>query len=124
MDKYEIVFKKALDLLDDAEYNFNGDRYNTSINRSYYAVFYAAKSLLLKKGVDTRKHTGNIQMFGKEYVVNDNFDKEISRILSELQEDRSRVDYDFEFNSTKAIAKLDLENAKKFIEECKKFLWE
>jgi len=61
-------------------------------------------------------------MFGKEYVVNDNFDKKISKILSELQEDRFRVDYDFEFNSTKTIAKLDLENAKKFIEECKKFL--
>ena len=122
MSRHEIAFKRALKMLDDAEYNFSGERYNTSINRSYYAVFYASKALLLKKGIDTKKHTGNIQIFGKEYVVNDNFDKEISKILSELQEDRSRVDYDYEFDSSKMKAKLDLENAKIFVEERRKFL--
>ena len=122
MNKSKIAFKRALDMLDDAEYNFNGNRYNTSINRSYYAVFYATKALLLKKGIESRKHAGNIKIFGKEYVANGNFDRETSKILSELQEDRSRVDYDYEFDSTKIKAKLDLENAKKFIEECKKFL--
>ena len=122
MDKPEILFKKALDLLDDAEYNFKGNRYNSSINRSYYAVFYAAKALLLKKGIDAVKHSGNIQIFGKEYVVNDNFNPKISKILSELQEDRLRVDYDYEYSSTQMIAKLDLENARKFIDECRKFL--
>lgn len=122
MDEIEIIFKRALDALSDAEFNFNNNRFNVSINRSYYAAFYASKALLLKKGVNTKKHSGNIMKFGLEYVINDNFDGKIAKILSDLQEDRSSADYDFEFDAEKIQAKIDLEKAEKFIEECKKFL--
>jgi len=122
LDEIEIIFKRALDALSDAEFNFNNNRFNVSINRSYYAAFYASKALLLKKGVNTKKHSGNIMKFGLEYVINDNFDGKIAKILSDLQEDRSSADYDFEFDAEKIQAKIDLEKAEKFIEECKKFL--
>ena len=39
-----------------------------------------------------------------------------------LQDDRQNADYDFSFESTKDIAKTDLNNAKLFVEECRKFL--
>ena len=48
LDQHEKIFRVALEMLDDAEYTFDGGRYKTSINRSYYAVFYASKALLLK----------------------------------------------------------------------------
>ncbi|MCL2157665.1 MAG: HEPN domain-containing protein [Methanobrevibacter sp.] len=56
MDEADIIFKKAIETLDDAKFSFHHERYNISINRSYYAVFYAAKALLLKKRVPTKTH--------------------------------------------------------------------
>jgi uncharacterized protein (UPF0332 family) len=109
--------------LDDAEFSFSHERYNISINRSYYAVFYAAKALLLKKKVSTKTHKGLIHQFGLEYVVNDKFDEKIAKNISGLEEDRNKVDYDFDFDFAKKMkAEIDLKDAKKFIEECKKFL--
>jgi len=122
LDEVDAIFKRAIDALNDAEFNFSYERYNVSINRSYYAVFYASKALLLKKGVETKRHSENLRKFGFEYVVNDNFDAKIAKILSILVEDRTRVDYDFQFDVVKIQAKEALENAEQFIKECEKFL--
>ncbi|KZX14965.1 HEPN domain-containing protein [Methanobrevibacter filiformis] len=122
MEQGNNVFKKALDTLKSAKFNFNGGYFNASINRSYYAVFYAAKALLFKKGLNPKTHSGTIRQFGLEYVVNGEFDEHIAKILSSLQEERTSVDYDYDFNSSKDEAKLDLNNAELFIKECKKFL--
>ena len=121
-NEINLLFNKSLDSLKSSEFNLNGNYYTVSINRSYYAVFYAAKALLLKKGKNPKTHSGTIAMFGLEYVLNDNFDKRINKILSRLEDDRESADYDFSFQSTEEKAKKDLENAKIFIEECKKFL--
>jgi uncharacterized protein (UPF0332 family) len=74
-DEKTVAFQKALDAFDDAKFNFNNGRYHVSINRSYYAVFYASKALLLKKGFKPKTHKGTIHKFSLEYIVNDNFDK-------------------------------------------------
>jgi uncharacterized protein (UPF0332 family) len=77
---------------------------------------------LAKKGITTKTHSGTIHKFGLEYVVNGNFDRKIGKFFSKLEEDREKADYDYLHNITKNKAKIDLNNAKKFIEECKKFL--
>jgi len=119
----DIVFKKAIETLNDAEFSFAHERYNISINRSYYAVFYAAKALLLNKDVSTKTHKGLIHQFGLEYVINDKFDEKIAKKLSGLEEDRNKVDYEFDFDfAEKMKAKINLEDAKSFIEECRKFI--
>ena len=100
MDEVATIFKRAKSTLKEAEFNFNHGFYNVSINRSYYAVFYGSKALLVKKGVESKKHSGNIKKFGLEYVIKDNFDEKTAKILSELEGDRTRADYDFEFDST------------------------
>ena len=122
MDKIAVAFQKSEEALKVAESNLKNEYYSASINRSYYAVFYAARALLLKKDKNPKTHSGTISEFGLEYIINDNFDKDISKILSGLEDDRENADYDFSFQSTKEIAKIDLKNAKLFIEECKKFL--
>ena len=105
MDKIKLGFQKSEEALISAKSSFENGHYSTSINRSYYAVFYAARSLLLKKGKNPKTHSGTITMFGLEYTVNDTFDKRISKILSRLQEDRQNADYDFAFQSTEEKAK-------------------
>ena len=101
MDEVNTIFQRAIDTLKEAEFNFDHGFYNVSINRSYYAVFYGSKALLVKKGVESKKHAGNIKQFGLEYVIKDNFDAKIAKILSELEGDRNRADYHFDFDVQK-----------------------
>ena len=121
-NEVELIFKKSVHLLKVAEKNYTDEFYPDSINRSYYAVYHAAKALLLKKGITTKTHSGTIHKFGLEYVINGDFDKEIGKFFSKLEEDREKADYDYLHNITEAKAKTNLNNAKKFIEECEKFL--
>ncbi|KZX14575.1 HEPN domain protein [Methanobrevibacter cuticularis] len=122
MDDYNLIFKKSIETLESAESNFQNGYYDTSINRSYYAVFYSANALLVKKGIKAKTHKGIGRKFGLEFIINDKFDKGIGKLLSKLHEERLKVDYDFYFESSEEKAKKDLNRAKKFIEECKKFL--
>jgi uncharacterized protein (UPF0332 family) len=121
-NEVELIFKKSLYLLKVAEKNYTDKFYPNSINRSYYAVFHVAKALLIKKRIITKTHSGTIHKFGLEYVINGNFDKEIGKFFSKLEEDREKADYDYLHNITAYKAKTNLNNAKKFVEECEKFL--
>ena len=122
MDKIDIAFQKSEEALEVAKSNLKNRYYSASINRSYYAVFYAVKALLLKKGKNPKTHSGTIAEFGLEYTINDNFNKNTSKILSRLEDDRENADYDISFQSTEKKAKKDLINAEIFIKECRKFL--
>jgi len=122
LDKIELAFKKLEEALKVAKLNFKNGYYSASTNRLYYTVFYVAKALLLKKGKNPKTQSGTIAIFGLEYVINGEFNKDVSKLFSGLEDDRGNADYDFSFESTKEVAKTDYLNAKVFIEECKKFL--
>ena len=122
MDDVELYFNNSLEALKDSELAFNNERYKLSINRSYYPVFYVAKALLTKKGITTKKHGGTIHQFGLEYVVNDEFDREIAQIFSDLEELRNDADYDIHLIFNKKTAEDALKNAKIFIKESEKFI--
>lgn len=48
--------------------------------------------LLIKKGFKPKTHTGVISLFGQEYVLNDSFDRKISKYLSSTQSLREVAD--------------------------------
>ena len=121
-DEIKLLFEKALSTLESARKNIEINEYSTSINRSYYAAYYIASALLLKKGIKSKKHSGTIQQFSLHFVQNDSFSIESFKFFTKLEEDRIHADYNLFSHYTKKKAKKDLENAKKFIEECEKFL--
>jgi uncharacterized protein (UPF0332 family) len=98
------LFNKASESLKDSKIAIENERYNMSVNRSYYA----AKALLLKKGQTPKTHNGTIQQFGLEYVVKDDFNSEIAKIFSDLEDFRENSDYDAYFNATEDNAKENL----------------
>lgn len=55
--------------------------YKQSMNRSYYAVFHAVRSLLALNGVDFKKHSGVIGYFQQTYVSRGLFQRNIQRCL-------------------------------------------
>jgi uncharacterized protein (UPF0332 family) len=57
----------------------DGD-YVASVNRAYYAVFYAANSLLQKSGLSSSKHSGVLALFRERYVKTGRVEPEFSAI--------------------------------------------
>lgn len=121
-EEFQALFERSLELLKVAELAFDQKFYPDSINRSYYAVFYGAKALLAKKGIFTKTHSGTIQKFGLECIINGDFNKDIGKFFSKLEKDREKADYDVFHKTTKNKAKKDLDDAKRFVKECEKFL--
>jgi uncharacterized protein (UPF0332 family) len=76
-EEFQVLFERSLELLKVAELTLNQGFYPDSINRSYYAVFHGAKALLAKNGIFTKTHSGTIQKFGLECIINGDFNKDI-----------------------------------------------
>jgi uncharacterized protein (UPF0332 family) len=106
----EILIKYRLEqakvTLDDAKYLLDGNRSPQSIvNRSYYAMFYAALALLQKISKVPSKHSGVISLFDKEFVMKGIFTKDLSKDFHKAFELRQTVDY-------KIIKPITLDRAK------------
>ncbi len=86
--------KRAFETLKEADKMIENQFWNASINRIYYACFYAVSGLLLKKGVDTSTHKGIRQMFGLHFVQTGLISKEFARFFSDLYDRRQTGDYD------------------------------
>jgi uncharacterized protein (UPF0332 family) len=86
--------EQAQTALDDAKYLLEGQRSPQGIiNRSYYAMFYAAIALLQKIGKIPSKHAGFISLFDTEFVKKGIFPKELSRDFHRAFELRQVSDY-------------------------------
>ena len=96
--------------------------YKTVANRSYYAVFSAMRAVLALDGFDSKKHSGIIAEFRKNYLKTGILPKELSPMIDGLVEARQGSDYDDFYIISKEEVEEQLENSKKFILEVEKFL--
>ena len=96
--------------------------YKTVANRSYYAVFSAMRAVLALDGFDSKKHSGIIAEFRKNYLKTGILLKELSPMIDGLVEARQGSDYDDFYIISKEEVEEQLENSKKFILEVEKFL--
>ncbi len=109
-------FQKSKEALSDAESNFNGKTYKTSVNRSYYAVLHTARSLLILKGVDPLRHEGVVTMLSLHFIKSNLLPTDCVRIFKHLLSMRTDVDYgDFDV-ITMQDAEDAVQQAKRFIE--------
>ena len=72
-----------------------------AVNRAYYAVFHAIRSVLILEGKDFAKHAGVISYFRKEYIKTGVFSADISDTITDLFNSRSSSDYDDHFDFSK-----------------------
>ncbi|MDR3222891.1 MAG: HEPN domain-containing protein [Methanobrevibacter sp.] len=69
MDNHAVLlFDESEKTFEVAKLLFENGYYGDSINRVYYAMFYAAKALLAKKNIFPKIHKGTVNMFSKEFV--------------------------------------------------------
>ena len=72
-----------------------------AVNRAYYAVCHAIRSVLILEGKDFAKHSGVISYFRKEYIKTGVFSADISDTITDLFNSRSSSDYDDHFDFSK-----------------------
>jgi len=112
--------QKAKEILIEARDNLNQKHYGLSVNRSYYAMFTAARALLALKEVDSSKHSGVIALFNQHIVKVELFPKEISKFLPKAKGIREDADYGDFVEITEEDAQTQIRRAMQFVEEAKK----
>ena len=68
--------------------------WNTTVNRLYYACYYAVIALLIAKDIHAHTHSGVRQMFGLHFVKSGLIDKETGKFYSDIFDMRQTGDYD------------------------------
>jgi len=112
------LFTKAHERLVVAEELHHNGHYEDAVSRSYYAMYYAAKALLLSKGVATRTHRGLLAMIGDYYVKTGLFDYQTFNTLAHTETLRESADYGSGEEITEVISKNVLIDSRHFIETC------
>ena len=93
-----------------------------SVNRAYYAMFYAVLALLARGKKETSKHSGVIALFDRDFVKQGIFKKDYSRWLHDAFDLRQRSDYAAEYHASLEEAEITLKNAERFVIEIEKVL--
>ena len=85
--------KKASESLDAAQDEMKAERLSFSVNRLYYACFYAVSAILFKEGFQFKKHSGVRAAFHKHFVKLKRINLDQGQLYDELFEARQRGDY-------------------------------
>ena len=88
---YRILLAK--ETLANAKMCLDNHFYRDCINRSYYASFYAIKSVLAVESVDFKRHKDAVAYFNKTYVACDVFPREVGKRLGRIKMIREESDY-------------------------------
>ncbi len=116
--------EKAEKMLIASEENLKIKEYNTSLNRSYYAIFHAMRAVNSLDRFDSSKHSGVIAHFNQTVLKEEKLDRSLYRIIKDASSSRENSDYDDFFVATKTDAETQLENARNFVRTVDEYLKE
>jgi len=85
--------QRASDTLSDAKLLAENGRWNSSINRLYYACFYAVSALLYSRSIEVKTHKGARIKFMSEFIKTGLFEKDFGNLFSDLYDWRQEGDY-------------------------------
>lgn len=114
--------ENAKEMLEVAQVMLDNDFYTSTVNRAYYAIFYSANALLITKNLASRKHSGVISLFRKNFIKTNLISSEYSDIYGRVMGSRHESDYELDSAITPQIAQENLNDAKRFVLEMKQWL--
>jgi len=107
--------EKANDSLNAAQDDLKARRFSFSVNRIYYACFYAVSAVLLQKGLRFKKHSGVRAAFHRHIVKKRLISREHGLFYDEIFEARQRGDYIELVRFEKGVVEDWLEQASEFV---------
>lgn len=113
--------EKSEETLDVAQLLIKNQKWNSAVNRLYYAAFYAVTGLLVHSGIDnTKSHSGVKNQFFLNFIKTQKIDTDLGKLYGDLFDWRQKGDYgdffDFEAKDVKPLRK----PVQKLIDEIKR----
>jgi uncharacterized protein len=101
--KYRL--ETAFKTLRAAEILAENQLWNSSINRLYYAAFYAINALLVLHNYQTKSHSATKSLFSMHFIKTGILDIKYGKLFSQLFDHRQKGDYDsiFEYDSERVL---------------------
>lgn len=96
-EKHEMIsyrIQRANDTIKEVEILIENQLWTTSINRIYYACFYAISGLLLKHNIKAESHGGTRRMFGLHFIKTGIISKDLGKFYTDIFDMRQTGDYD------------------------------
>lgn len=87
----------AREAAEEARVLFRASLFSGACSRAYYAMFNAARAMLLTKGFEREKaktHKTVLRLFSREFVQDGSFDAELARALRKAADARHLADYE------------------------------
>ncbi|HOT75751.1 MAG TPA: HEPN domain-containing protein [Candidatus Wallbacteria bacterium] len=120
LSKYRL--DKAKEELDTARQLFELNRFSKSLNCSYYSIFHATRALLAYDQFDSKKHSGIISYFIKNYIASKILPQELARVILDAEDFRHDADYMDFYVVSSDDARIQIEKAKYFLESIESFI--
>jgi uncharacterized protein (UPF0332 family) len=92
-----------------------------AVSRAYYAMFYAARALLLTRDVRRSKHSGVIAAFNEQFVHEGKISRQCFIWLRDAFDDRAEGDYGLAVISEEQ-ARAGIATARAFVEEISRII--
>jgi uncharacterized protein (UPF0332 family) len=101
----------------------DGD-FKSAANRSYYCIFHAMRAVQALDKFDSKKHSGVIDNFRKDYIRTGIFSGKFSKVIGKAFEVRLESDYEDFYVISKSKVTAQVENAEIFLEAVEKYVSE
>jgi len=118
----EALIERAQKYLRSADILIKEKDYESSVSRTYYAMFYSAEAPLLSKNLSFSSHGGVIPAFGEHFVKKGIFPKSMGREFNRAFTKRQLGDYELTFIFSKEEAEDVLKQGRLFVKGIVEFL--
>jgi len=122
MKVIDSLITKAKKFLRSAEILLKEEDYESSVSRTYYAMFYTAEAILLTKDLSFSSHKGVLSNFGKYFIKTGILPKDMGKEINRAFEKRQLGDYECSPIISKEEAKITLKNGEFFVKEIINYL--
>lgn len=115
VDLVKYRLKKARNTLLDAKTYIKDATPESTVNRIYYAMFYAVNALLITKGLSSSKHAGVCALFNREFVNKGLIEKLLGKFYFDMFDNRQEGDY-------KDFVKFEKEDVEAWLKKAEEFI--
>lgn len=115
--KYRL--EKAEETYEVAELLIENEKWNSAVNRLYYASFYAVTGLLVNTEITTKSHSGVKTQFFLNFIKRGIIDQELGKLYGDLFDWRQKGDYGDFFDFEEKDVRPLLEPTRKLIDQIK-----
>lgn len=100
---------RAKDTYEDAQILAEREKWHSTINRLYYATYYAVMALLLDADLKPTTHNGAKSNFSEYFIKTGKIESKYGKLYSQLFTWRQKGDYDdlFDFDKNKVMPYLE-----------------